>query len=48
MKDNGFLIPLGFFLFCIILLCYGIHTDHIYKMKKLELVERGIIKDFKD
>jgi uncharacterized membrane protein len=26
---------------------YGIYSDHQYKMKKLELIEKGFIKDIK-
>lgn len=48
MNDYIILFPISIFLLLTITLCYGIYSDHIYKMKKLELIERGIIKEFKE
>ncbi len=48
MKDNYIFIPILLIIFFCIVCCFGIYSDHTYKMKKLELVECGIIKDFKD
>ncbi len=48
MKDNYIIFPIFIFLFFTVIFCFGIYSDHVYKMKKLELVERGIIKELKD
>ena len=43
--DNFYLVPTAIFLGIVIICCFGIYSDHVYKMKKLELIEKGIIKE---
>lgn len=43
--DKMLLIPAAIFLAICVICIYGIYTDHIYKMKRLELLEKGIVKE---
>lgn len=48
MKDNYNFMPMVFgsaiALGIYTMLCFGIYTDYQYKMKKLDLIEKGILK----
>lgn len=35
---------LVFFILMLMAICAGIYSDHIYKMKRLELIEKGKIQ----
>jgi len=46
MRDlDYYFVPMIFFILIAFAISYGVHTDHIYKMKRLELIEKGIIKE---
>lgn len=48
MNDNS--LPKIRFMFCIMFVCvfatiaFAMYSDHQYKMKKLDLIEKGILK----
>jgi len=47
-KMEHMIIPLVFILCFIFVIGYGINCDYKVKMKKLELIEKGIIKNIID
>ena len=46
--DHFYLVPAALFTVILMICIYGIYSDHTYKMKRLDLIEKGIIKEFEE
>jgi len=45
MNDKYIILPILLFIFLCLMCGLGLYSDHVYKMKKLELMEKGILKE---